>query len=72
MIVQDFEEINIERPQMVAKLLVNHEQGMQKGLLNNQSSCIDALQDEEFHWLDWLLILYTTQEGGELLASPLL
>ena len=72
LIVQDFEEINIERPQMVAKLLVNHEQGMQKGLLNNQSSCIDALQDEEFHWLDWLLILYTTQEGGELLASPLL
>ena len=40
LIVQDFEEINIERPQMVAKLLVNLEQGMQKGLINinNQSS----------------------------------
>ena len=32
---QDFDEINIERPQMVAKLLVNLEQGMQKGLINN-------------------------------------
>ena len=38
LIVQDFEEINIERPKMVAKLLVNLEQGMQKGLINNQSS----------------------------------
>ena len=38
LIVQDFEEINLERTQMVAKLLVNLEQGMQKGLINNQSS----------------------------------
>ena len=38
LIVQDFEEINIERPQMVAELLVNLEQGMQKGLIHNQSS----------------------------------
>ena len=38
LIVQDFEETNIERPQMVEKLLVNLEQGMQKVLLNNQSS----------------------------------
>ena len=38
LIVQDFEEINIERPQMVAKLLVNIEKGMQKGLIHNQSS----------------------------------
>ena len=38
LIVQDFEEINIERPQMLAKLLVNLEQGMQKGLLKNESS----------------------------------
>ena len=36
-IVQDFEEINIERPQMVSKLIVNLEQGLQKGLINNQS-----------------------------------
>ena len=42
LIVQDFEEINIERPQMVAKLLVNLEQGMQKGLINNQSSGVNA------------------------------
>ena len=42
LIVQDFEEINIVRPQMVAKLLVNLEQGMQKGLLNNQSSGVAA------------------------------
>ena len=28
LIVQDFEEINVERPQMVAKLFVNLEQGM--------------------------------------------
>ena len=38
LIVQDFEEINIERPQMVAKLIVSLEQGMQKGLIKNQSS----------------------------------
>ena len=42
LIVQDFEEINIERPQMVAKLFVNLEQGMQKGLINNQSSGVAA------------------------------
>ncbi len=43
LIVQDFEEINLERPQMVAKLLVNLEQGMQKGLINNQSSGVACL-----------------------------
>ena len=42
LIVQDFEEINLERPQMVAKLLVNLEQAMQKGLINNQSSGVAA------------------------------
>ena len=42
LIVQDFEEINIERPQIVAKLLVNLEQGMQKGLINNQSCGVAA------------------------------
>ncbi|ABM76231.1 Hypothetical protein NATL1_16751 [Prochlorococcus marinus str. NATL1A] len=42
LIVQDFEEINIELPQMVAKLLVKLEQGMQKGLINNQSSSVAA------------------------------
>ena len=42
LIVQDFEEINIERPQMVAKLIVTLEQGMQKGLLHNQSSGVAA------------------------------
>ena len=38
LIVQDFEEINIERPQMVVKLLVKLEQAMQNGLINNPSS----------------------------------
>jgi len=42
LIVQDFEDINIERPQIVAKLLVNFEQGIQKGLINNQSSGVAA------------------------------
>ena len=42
LIVQDFEEINIERPQMVARLLVNLEQGMQKGLINNKPSGVAA------------------------------
>jgi glycerol dehydrogenase-like iron-containing ADH family enzyme len=42
LIVQDFEEINIERPQMVAKLIVTLEQGMQKGLINYQSSGVAA------------------------------
>ena len=36
LIVKDFDEINIEQPKMVAKLL-NLEQGVQKGLLDNQS-----------------------------------
>ena len=42
LIVQDFEQINLEWPQMVAKLLVNLDQGMQKGLINNQSSGVAA------------------------------
>ena len=42
LIVQDFEEINVERLQMVAKLLVNLEQAMQKGLINNQLSGVAA------------------------------
>jgi len=42
LIVQGFEKINIERPQMVAKLIVTLEQGMQKGLLHNQSSGVAA------------------------------
>tara|TARA_Y100000994_G_scaffold214572_1_gene190412 strand:- start:344 stop:535 length:192 start_codon:yes stop_codon:yes gene_type:complete len=42
LIIQDFEEINIERLQMVAKLLVNLEEGMQKGLIINQSSSFAA------------------------------
>ena len=42
LIVQDFDEINIERPQMVAKLLITLEQGMQKGLINNQLSGVAA------------------------------
>ena len=42
LIVQDFEEINFERPKIFAKLLVNLEQGMQKGLINNQSSGVAA------------------------------
>ena len=42
LIVQDFEEINIERPQMLAKLLVNLEEGMQRGLIHNQSSGVAA------------------------------
>jgi len=33
LIVQDFEDINIELPQMVVKPLVNLEQGIQKGLV---------------------------------------
>ena len=42
LIFQDFEEIDLKSPQMVAKLLVNLEQGMQKGLINNQSSGVAA------------------------------
>ena len=42
LIVKDFDEINIERPQRVAKLIVTLEQGMQKGLLHNQSSGVAA------------------------------
>ena len=42
LIVKDFDEINIARPQMVAKLIVTLEQDMQKGLLHNQSSVVAA------------------------------
>ena len=42
LIVQDFEETNVERPQMVAKLILTLEEGMQKGLINNQSSGVAA------------------------------
>ena len=38
LIVQDFDEINIEREQIIAKIHVNLEQAMQKRLLNNQLS----------------------------------
>ena len=38
LIVQYFEEVIIDWPQMVAKRLVNLEEGIQKGLINNQSS----------------------------------
>jgi len=40
LIFQDLEEITIERLQMVAKLIVTLEQGMQKGLINNQSRVV--------------------------------
>ena len=42
LIVQGFEEINIEHSQVIAKLVVSLEQCMQKGVLNNQSSCLAA------------------------------
>lgn len=42
LIVEDFDEINIERPQMVATLIVNLQEGMQKALLHNQSSGLAA------------------------------
>ena len=38
--------ITINRPQMVAKLLINLEQGMQKGLINNQSSGVTACAEQ--------------------------
>ena len=37
LIVQDLEEVDLPRPKMTAKLIVNLEQAMQKALLNNQS-----------------------------------
>ncbi len=42
LIVQDFEEINLEQPQMVAALVVNLQQGLQKGLIHNQSAGVAA------------------------------
>ena len=42
LIVQDFEEINLERPQMVAALVVNLQQGLRKGLVNNQAAGVAA------------------------------
>ena len=42
LIGQDFEEINTERTQMAAKLRVNLEEGLQKGLINNQSGGVAA------------------------------
>ena len=42
LIVKKFDEMNIERQQIVAKLIVTFELLMQKGLINNQSSGIAA------------------------------
>ena len=53
LIVQDFEEINIERPQMVAKLLVKLEQVMQKGLINNQSCDVAAFARQIISLAGW-------------------
>ena len=45
LIGQDFEEIYIERPQKVAKLLVTLEQSMQKGLLKTNQVALLPAQD---------------------------
>ena len=50
LIVQDFEEINIERPQMMVN--VKLELGMEQGLINNQSSGIAASLSIKLPWLD--------------------
>ncbi len=42
LIFKDFEEINIEPPHMVSKLLITLEEGMQKELINKQSSGVGA------------------------------
>ena len=42
LLTEDIDEINLERPQMVAKLLVTLEQAMQKALLHNQSAGVAA------------------------------
>jgi len=42
LIVENIEEINSERLQIGEKLLVNLEQSMQKGLINNDSNCVNA------------------------------
>ena len=42
LLTEDINEINLERPQMVAKLLVTLEQGMQKALLHNQAAGVAA------------------------------
>tara|TARA_Y100001968_G_scaffold314271_1_gene339435 strand:- start:565 stop:744 length:180 start_codon:yes stop_codon:yes gene_type:complete len=48
LIVQDFEEINTKRPQMVVKLLVNLEQALQKGIIYNQLCGIAACERQIF------------------------
>ncbi len=49
LIIPEFEEIDIERPQMVAKLLVNLEQGMQKGLIKTSQVLLLPVQGKLFH-----------------------
>ena len=53
-VVQDFEEIDIERQQMVAKLIINLEQGMQKELINDQ------LRGKEARFLDSLISAFSS------------
>ena len=53
-VVQDFEEIDIERQQMVAKLIINLEQGMQKELINDQ------LRGKEAGFLDSLISAFSS------------
>ncbi len=60
LIVHDFDVINIERPQMVAKLIVTLERSMQKGLLHNQLNGVAACANKYLIWLDYPLTLNTT------------
>ena len=42
LIVEDFEQIDLQRPQMVATLVVNLQEAIQKGLIHNQISGVAA------------------------------
>ncbi len=49
LIVQDLEEVDLSRPQMTAKLIVNLEQAMQKALLHNQSAAVASCAKQIIH-----------------------
>ncbi len=49
LLVQDLEEVDLSRPQMTAKLIVNLEQAMQKALLHNQSAAVASCAKQIIH-----------------------
>ena len=45
LLVEEFEQIYLQKPQMVVTLVVNLQEAIQEGLLHNQISSVAPMQD---------------------------